>query len=163
MSLSLPLLFLTVTRVLEEEITDSEGSKIQTTRGFLVSPTSVRVDLLFSTHFESSYNHCPQTNDSSVVGVVRMENFVLVVGAGIKLTNSSGRLHKWMEARFHGNLTAVEVKGDGIGVAEFRSGVLPELLKSVGTLVFSGGPLQLLPAYLIWMPFSSSATVSPEA
>ena len=96
-----------------------------------------------------------QTNDSSVVGVMKMENFVIVVCLGISLTNTSGRqLQKWMETHFHDNLTSVEVKGDGIGVAEFRGGVVSAILERSHDLIFSGQPVQLFPAFLIWIPFS---------
>lgn len=83
-----------------------------------------------------------------------MENFGIVVSAGIRAANSSGQLRKWMEAHFPDNLVAVEVKGEGLGVAEFPRGVLPEVLQRREGLVFSGEPLQLFQAYLIWIPFS---------
>lgn len=85
-----------------------------------------------------------------------MENFVIVMSAGIKSSNDTGHLQRWMEAHFHGNLTAVEVKGEGVAVAEFQSGTMSMILKSIKTrkLVFSGDPVQLVPAYLIWIPFT---------
>ena len=97
----------------------------------------------------------PQTNDSSVVGTVRMEDFVIVVSSGIKSTNSSGQLLKWMEAHFHDHFAMVEVKGEGVGVAEFSPGTLSEAIKSIGSeeLTFAGETVQLFPAYLIWIPF----------
>ena len=71
----------------------------------------------------------PQTSDSGVVGVVSMEDFALLTGVGIKPSNSSGRLRKWMEKHFHGNVIEVEVKAEGVAVAQFRPGTLKEILK----------------------------------
>ena len=63
--------------------------------------------LQYSQYFPSSI----QTNDSKVVGAVRMEHLMLVVGPSVTHNNSQ-QLHTWMKYRFHGNLTAVEVKGE---------------------------------------------------
>ena len=52
-----------------------------------------------------------QTNDSKVVGAVKMDHFLLVAGPAVTHSNSQ-LLHSWMKSRFHGNLTAVEVKGE---------------------------------------------------
>lgn len=99
-----------------------------------------------------------QTNDSSVLGAVRMENYVMVVSTGIT-TSTDTQLHKWMDAHFGDNLTAVEVKGEGLGVAEFRTGVLGKIFQRLGPqpLTFSGHPLHLLPAYLTWVPFTTTS------
>ena len=85
---------------------------------------------------------------------MRVDHFLLAVGSGVTANNSQ-QLQAWMKSRFHGNFTAVEVKGEGIGVAEFVSGVADILQRSkFDTMMFSGQPLKLLPAFLIWMPFS---------
>ena len=80
---------------------------------------------------------------------------MIVVSSGIKSTNSSGQLKKWMERHFHDHLAMVEVKGEGIGVVEFVPGTLSEVMKSIRSeeLTFDGEPLHLFPAYLIWIPF----------
>jgi hypothetical protein len=118
-----------VSLVLKQGITDDSGERIPVTRGYL-------------------------TNDSKVVGAVRMEHLMLVVGPSVTHNNSQ-QLHTWMKSRFHGNLTAVEVKGDGIGVAELTASAGDVTQRSISEkLTFAGDPLKLLPAFLIWMPFS---------
>lgn len=81
---------------------------------------------------------------------------MIVVSKGIKSSNDSRHLQKWMEAHFHGNLTSVEVKGEGLAVAEFLSGTQSVILKTIETkeLVLAGEQVELLPAFLIWIPFS---------
>lgn len=98
----------------------------------------------------------PQTNDSSVLGAVKMENFVIVMSKGIKSSDDNQHFKKWMEAHFQGNFTSVDVKSEGLAVAEFLSGTQSTILKTIKTteLVFAGEQVQLLPAYLIWIPFS---------
>lgn len=85
-----------------------------------------------------------------------MENFRIVASKGIKSSNDSRHLQKWMEAHFHGNLTSVEVKGEDLAVAEFLSGTQSVVLKTIETreLVLAGEQVELWPAYLIWVPFS---------
>ena len=83
-----------------------------------------------------------------------MEYFAIVRGRGISL-NSSQEFNGWMKSRFRGNLTAVEVKGEGMAVAEFVSGAREVLQRSDSSeMMFAGHPLELHQAYLIWMPFS---------
>lgn len=81
---------------------------------------------------------------------------MIVVSKGIKSSNDSRHLQKWMEAHFYGNLTSVEVKGEGLAVAEFLSGTQSVILKTIERkeLVLAGEQVELLPAFLIWIPFS---------
>ena len=95
-----------------------------------------------------------QTDDSNVIGAVKMDQYMIVLCSAIKHDNITKQLYGWLKTRFHDNITAVEVKGEGIAVAEFRSGVLPDNLKREN-LTFSGHSIKLVPAYLIWMPFSN--------
>ncbi|CAI8026125.1 N-acetylglucosamine-1-phosphotransferase subunits alpha/beta, partial [Geodia barretti] len=124
-----------VSLVLKQGITDDSGERIPATRGYL-------------------------TNDSKVVGAVRMEHLMLVEGSAVTHNNSQ-QLHTWMKSCFHGNLTSVEVKGDGIAVAEFTAVGDVTKMSMSDELTFAGLPLKLLPAFLIWMPFSLP-TNSPE-
>ena len=104
-----------------------------------------------------SVPHCLQTNDSGLVGVVKMENFALVKGAGVQ-TDSSRELRLWLEASFRDNLVAMAVKGEGVAVVEFKPGSSLEEMMSTfkpADLTFAGAPLQLFAAYLVWMPLNN--------
>ena len=100
-----------------------------------------------------------QTNDSSLMGAVKMSHFLIISGCGLALNSSRNNFYSWMKSRFHDNLIDVEVKGEGVGVAEFVSGVDDVLDQSKSEeMVFAGNPVQFHQAFLIWMPFTLPST-----
>lgn len=49
-----------------------------------------------------------QTSDGGLVGAVRMKDMAVVTSPGIKPTNSTRHLRKWMELYFGRNISEVE-------------------------------------------------------
>jgi len=144
--------------VLKGIIRDSEGRNISATRGFL-------------------------TSNGNLLGAVKMADFAILTSDGFGLANNSGLIRRWSQIQFKRNISEVRncfscplvspplidaidncrecllplqaaVKASGVAVAGFKPGVLQHILKHNKTYQFSGKPVKVHQAYLIWLPFS---------
>jgi len=136
--------------VLKGIIRDSEGRNISATRGFLVSFLKFH----FVDGIAADVVSLLQTSNGNLLGAVKMADFAILTSDGFGLANNSGLIRRWSQIQFKRNISEAAVKASGVAVAGFKPGVLQHILKHNKTYQFSGKPVKVHQAYLIWLPFS---------
>lgn len=147
-------------------LTDRHGNNVSVTEGYL-------------------------TTDSSLVGGVLMDRMGLVISEGIKPSNTSKLLKKWMDTHLNNQVyevctnhmhthahthpqyihthtythacshSQVDVRGNHTAVVRFQPGGLESILASNQSYELSGRPLHIHQAHLVWLPFVLPVSRSP--